>query len=88
VERDFSLLVPDGVPFAEIRSAIGVVEYLSEFAPVEIFRGKQVPDGHYAILVRALWQRETISFRDEEINASVANILDNLEKKLRISLRS
>lgn len=88
VERDFSLLVPDGVPFAEIRSAIGVVEYLSEFAPVEIFRGKQVPDGHYAILVRALWQRETDSFRDEEINASVASILDNLEKKLRISLRS
>lgn len=88
VERDFSLLVPEGVPFAEIRSAIGVVEYLAEFTPVEIFRGKQVPDGHYALLVRAVWERENESFRDEEINSSASEILENLDKKLRITLRS
>lgn len=87
VERDFSLLVPEGVPFAEVRSAIGVVEHLVQFEPVEIFRGKQVPEGHYALLVRAVWQRETESFRDEEINVSVKAILDSLETKLRIALR-
>ncbi|MDA0206152.1 MAG: phenylalanine--tRNA ligase subunit beta [Acidobacteria bacterium] len=88
VERDFSLLVPEGVPFAEIRTAIGLVDYLERFEPVEIFRGKQVPEGHYALLVRAVWQRETESFRDEEIQASAVAILDSLKTKLRITLRS
>ena len=55
---------------------------------MEIFRGKQVPEGHYALLVRAVWQRETESFRDEEIQASAAAILDSLKTKLRITLRS
>ena len=88
VERDFSLLVPEGVPFAEIRTAIGPVDYLERFDPVEIFRGNQVPEGHYALLVRAVWQRETESFRDEEIQASAVAILDSLKTKLRITLRS
>jgi phenylalanyl-tRNA synthetase beta chain len=88
VERDFSLLVPEGVPFAEIRTAIGFVDYLERFEPIEIFRGKQVPQGHYALLVRAVWQREAESFRDEEIQAAAAAILDSLKTKLRISLRS
>ncbi len=88
VERDFSLLAPEGVPFAEIRNAIGRIDYLSSLEPVEIFRGKQVQDGYYALLLRAVWQRESQSFTDEEINGYAATILQNLEKKLRIQLRS
>ncbi len=88
VERDFSLLAPEGVPFAEIRNAIGRIDYLASLEPVEIFRGKQVQEGYYALLLRAVWQRENQSFTDEEINGYAAVIVENLKKKLRIQLRS
>lgn len=88
VERDFSLLAPEGVPFAEIRNAIGRIDYLTSLEPVEVFRGERVQKGYYALLLRAVWQRENQSFTDEEINGYCATIVKNLEKKLRIQLRS
>lgn len=88
VERDFSLLVPEGIPFGEIRTAIGPMEHLVSVEPVEIFRGKQAADGSYSLLLRATWQRHDASFTSEEINAYAEDLVASLRKKLRIQLRT
>ena len=88
VERDFSLLVPEGIPFGEIRTAIGPMEHLVSVEPVEIFRGKQAAAGAYSLLLRATWQRNDTSFTSEEIHAYAERLVGELERKLSIQLRS
>ncbi|MCB9384088.1 MAG: phenylalanine--tRNA ligase subunit beta [Bryobacterales bacterium] len=87
VERDFSLLVPEGIPFAEIRNAVGPMEHLVSLEPVEIFRGKQAADGFYSLLLRATWQRNEASFTSEEIHAYAEQLIGELGRKLSIQMR-
>ena len=88
VSRDFSLLVPEGVRFEEVRTAVGRHAELATLEPVEIFRGAQVPSGHYSLLLRATWQRAAESFTDDEINQRAEQIVQDLRKKLGVELRS
>jgi phenylalanyl-tRNA synthetase beta chain len=88
VNRDFSLLVPEGVAFDEVRAAVGPDPEMSALEPVEIFRGTQVPAGHYGLLLRATWQRAAESFTDDEINQRAEQIVQGLRKKLGVELRS
>ena len=87
VHRDFSLFVPEGIPFAEVRAAVGHTQHLVQVAPVEVFRGKQVPDGYYSLLLRATWQKDAESLTDEEVNRYAHTISKNLEKKLGVKQR-
>jgi phenylalanyl-tRNA synthetase beta chain len=88
VYRDFSLLVPEGVTFEEVRTAVGLHPELTTLEPVEIFRGAQVAEGHYSLLLRAVWQRAAESFTDDEINRRAEQIVQDLHKKLGVELRS
>ena len=67
VERDFSFVFGDDVPFEAIQRAVlglGVPE-LREFRPVEIFRGGSIEPGHYSILLRAKLQSAEQTLRDD-----------------------
>lgn len=88
VHRDFSLLVPEGVAFEEVRAAVGRHPELTALEPVEIFSGEQVPRGHYSLLLRATWQRSAESFTDDEVNQRAEQIVQDLRKKLGVELRS
>jgi phenylalanyl-tRNA synthetase beta chain len=88
VFRDFSLLVPEGVNFEEVRAAVGRLPELTSLEPVEIFRGAQVPQGRYSLLLRATWQRAAESFTDEEVNERAERIIQDLRKKLGVELRA
>ncbi|MEZ5363242.1 MAG: hypothetical protein R2748_13090 [Bryobacterales bacterium] len=87
VERDFSLLIPEGIPFTEIRNAVGPMEHLVSLEPVEIFRGKQAAEGFYSMLLRATWQRNESSFTSEEIHAYAEQLVGELARKLSIQMR-
>ncbi len=88
VSRDFSLLVPEGILFSEITGAIGPMPHLTQLEPVEIFRGKNVPDEQYSLLLRASWQKLEESFTDDQVNEFADQIRAGLEKKLGITQRS
>ena len=72
VERDFSFVLPDAMEWATIETAIrglGVAE-LIRLAPVEVFRdakGAAVPKGHYALLLRCVFQSVERTLREEEL---------------------
>ncbi len=80
VDRDFSLLLPEGTRFEDIVAAVGAREYLVRLEPVEIFRGAQAPPGKMSLLLRAVWQRDDASLTDEEVNQYAREILDALRK--------
>jgi len=69
VERDFSFVFADGVSFEQMRNAAtatGIAE-LREFRPVEIFRGGAIAAGKYSVLLRAKFQSDERTLRDDEV---------------------
>jgi len=88
VERDFSLVFDDGVPFDKIyRTVAGLgLSELRGFVPVEIFRGGNVPAGKYSLLLRARFQSAEHTLREDEVaqwSARIIAALEDLGGKLR-----
>jgi phenylalanyl-tRNA synthetase beta chain len=82
VERDFSFVFADTVLFEQIQQAITRLHLkeLRSFVPVEIFRGGSVPAGKYSLLLRAKFQSNERTLREEEVAEWAANITKALQE--------
>jgi phenylalanyl-tRNA synthetase beta chain len=71
VERDFSFTFADSVPWASVASAVHAlaIPELTKVAPAEVFRGGAVPAGHYALLLRCVFQSSDRTLTDDELTA-------------------
>jgi phenylalanyl-tRNA synthetase beta chain len=72
VERDFSFTFADSIAWRSIAQAIESLEIpeLVRLTPVEVFRdvkAANVPAGHYALLLRCVFQSQEQTLREEEI---------------------
>jgi phenylalanyl-tRNA synthetase beta chain len=94
VERDFSFVFGDGVTFQQMQEAVlptlaaksaarmghpGLAG-LREFRPVEIFRGGAIPAGKYSVLLRARFQSDDRTLRDDEVAEWSGKIVEALTK--------
>lgn len=81
VERDFSFVFADGVSFEQIERAVEILglNELRSFAPAEIFRGANVGQGKYSILLRAFFQSNERTLREDEVAQWSAAIISSLE---------
>ena len=90
VERDFSFIFDDAVAFATMGkkvAGLGLRE-LRSFVPVEIFRGGSIPTGKYSLLLRATFQSQERTLREDEVSrrsAEVVKALESLGGTLRVS---
>jgi len=90
VERDFSLLLPDGTHFSDVVKAIrslGIKE-ISSIEAADLFRGKNVPAGKYSLLVRVTFQSREATLTDAQISDYSGKIVAVLEKQLGAQLRA
>jgi len=90
VERDFSLLLPDGVPFSEAVTAICAlnIREITAIEAVDLFRGKNVPAGQYSLLVRVTFQSRETTLTESQLTDFSAHIVAALEKQLGAHLRA
>ncbi len=89
VERDFSLLLEDGIPFSEIADSIrslGIAE-ISSIEAVDLFRGKNMPAGKYSLLVRVTFQSREGTLTEAQINHFSGKIISILEHRHGAQLR-
>jgi phenylalanyl-tRNA synthetase beta chain len=89
VERDFSFVFADSVSFENLQQAIDHLKIaeLRSFEPVEIFRGNNVTDGKYSILLRAMFQSGERTLREEEVthwSTKIIRALEGLGGTLRV----
>lgn len=80
VDRDFSFTFPDGTVWETIEAALRGLEIaeLERLTPEEVFcdaKGKTVPEGHYALLVRCVFQSNERTLREEELTEWTTAIL-------------
>jgi phenylalanyl-tRNA synthetase beta chain len=83
VERDFSFIFDDAVPFVEMKKSIsnlGITE-VRDLQPVEIFRGASIPTGKYSILLRVRFQSKERTLREDEVaqwSGKIVEVLSGL----------
>ena len=90
VERDFSLVLADGTTFAGVEAAIralGISE-ISSIDAVDLFRGKNLPQGKFALLVRVKFESHQATLTDAQLTDFSSRILATLEEKLGAKLRA
>jgi phenylalanyl-tRNA synthetase beta chain len=90
VERDFSLLLGDGVKFADVTKtiqALGIAE-ITSIEAADLFRGKNVPAGKYSLMVRVTLQSKATTLTDAQIAEFSGKIVAALEKNLGAVLRA
>jgi len=91
VERDFSFTFADAVHWDTIAKALRALKIpeLTRLSPVEIFRDAKaatVPSGHYALLLRCVFQSPERTLREDELSrwsSQVIEALTNLGGVLR-----
>ena len=88
VERDFSLVVPEEVAFADLQAALRnlALEEIQSFHPVDLFQGGSIPAGHYSLLLRVTFQSRVRTLTSEEISAATQRVVAALAP-LGVSLR-
>ena len=90
VERDFSLVLSDGVAFAQVQEtirALGIPELRSVEA-ADLFRGPKLPAGTFSLMIRVTFQSGETTFTDTQINDFSSRIVSALETKLGATLRA
>jgi len=90
VERDFSLVLEDGVAFAQVADAIralGIPE-VRQVEAADLFRGGQVPTGKFSLMIRVTLQKAEATLTDAQIADICARIVAALEHGLGATLRA
>jgi phenylalanyl-tRNA synthetase beta subunit len=90
VERDFSLLLPDGAQFSDITNAIRSLKIaeVASIQAVDLYRGKNMAVGKYSLLVRVTFQSREATLTDAQITDFSTRIISTLEKQLHAQLRA
>jgi len=90
VERDFALVLADGVTFAQVADAIRALD-IAELRSVEaadLFRGGQVPTGKFSLMVRVTFQSTEATLTDAQIGDFSSRIVTALESQVGATLRA
>jgi phenylalanyl-tRNA synthetase beta chain len=90
VERDFSLIVADGVTFAQVVETIRSLQ-IAELETVEaadLFRGGQIPPGKFSLMVRVTFQSAQATLTEAQVSEFSGRIVKALQEKLGAVLRA
>jgi phenylalanyl-tRNA synthetase beta chain len=89
VERDFALVLADGVTFSRAAETIRTlaIPEIESIEVADLFRGGQVPAGKFSLMIRVKFQSAQTTLTDEQINGFSSRIVSALEQQLGAGLR-
>jgi phenylalanyl-tRNA synthetase beta chain len=90
IKRDISLIAEEGkVLFAQIATVVGEQGrgFVGKIEPIEEYRGKQVPSGHYGLSIRIEYRDKYRTLTAEEVDKIHSAIRKSLAEKLGVTLR-
>jgi len=90
VQRDLSVVVDASTPWADLAEAVRSVNQpaLEALAYVGTYRGKQVPAGKKSITLALTYRHPSGTFRGEEVDEMVAQVVAALGERVAAALRS
>ena len=89
VERDFSLVLDDGLRFAHLAQTIQALNIpeLQSIEAKDLFRGGPIPAGKFSLMVRVTFQSSEATLTEAQLSSFSARIVEAV-KKLGASLRA
>jgi phenylalanyl-tRNA synthetase beta chain len=90
VERDFSLILPDGVMFAQVAETIRGLQIgeVESIEAADLFRGGQIPAGKFSLMIRVTFQSAQVTLTEAQVSAFSGRIVKALQEKLGAVLRA
>ena len=90
VERDFSLIVADGVTFAQVAETIHALQIpeVESIEAADLFRGGQIPPGKFSLMIRVTFQSAQATLTEAQVQEFSARIVNALQEKLGAVLRA
>jgi phenylalanyl-tRNA synthetase beta chain len=90
VERDFSLLLSDGVTFWQVQSVLGDLDIpeLESVEAADLFRGGKIPAGKYSLMIRVKFQSPSATLTDAQVSELSSRVVSALEQRLDATLRA
>ena len=88
--RDINIILDKSITYHEVESLIsqGAIKHLTSFNLINTFEGKDIPKGSVSMTLRFIFQSNSKSLLESEINESIQMILKLLEKRLNAKIRS
>jgi phenylalanyl-tRNA synthetase beta chain len=86
--RDIALLVDEQITYQQICDIIQNFSLVSSVALFDLYVGEQVPAGKKSLAFRIIYQSPVHTLTDSEVDKLQQQILDKLQRDLKISLRS
>jgi phenylalanyl-tRNA synthetase beta chain len=86
--RDIALLVDEQITYQQICDIIQNFSLVSSVALFDLYVGEQVPAGKKSLAFRIIYQSPAHTLTDSEVDKVQQQILDKLQRDLKISLRS
>jgi phenylalanyl-tRNA synthetase beta chain len=89
-ERDFSLIVADGVTFAQVAQTIRALQIpeLESVDAADLFRGGQIPPGKFSLMIRVTFQSAQATLTEAQVSEFSGRIVKALQEKLAAVLRA
>lgn len=90
VERDFSIILDDGVTFAQVEETIRALNIpeLQSIEPKDLFRGGQIPAGKFSLMIHLTFQSSEATLTEVQMSAFSSRIVEAVQQKLRATLRA
>ncbi len=90
VERDFSLVLDDGVTFQQVKDAINLakIKEIQSIEAADLFRGGQIPPGKFSLMIRVTFQSEDATLTETQLRDFSGRIAAALFVSLNASLRA
>ena len=84
VERDFSLILADGVTFAQVAETIRGLQIpeLESIEAADLFRGGQIPAGKFSLMIRVTFQSAQATLTEAQVSEFSGRIVKALQEKL------
>ncbi len=89
VTRDMALLLPEEVPYGQVRQAIAEAggPHLTEVRLFDLYRGRQIPSGKKGLAFRLAYSAGDRTLTEEEISAAHQRIVQQLSSRFQAALR-
>ncbi len=86
--RDLSIVLEEKHEWAELDRAFSGVQDLASARLIDVYKGKNIPEGHRSLTIRFIFSSMTGTLNDADVGARMTAVLDKLTKNFGAQLRS
>ena len=86
--RDLSIVLEEKHEWGELDRAFSGVQDLASARLIDVYKGKNIPEGHRSLTIRFIFSSMTGTLNDADVGARMAAVLDKLTKNFNARLRS